>query len=48
MGRVLRVLGIMFCITVVLGIVGFAVVAHYGKKFDAETQTYVDQTVPLI
>src|SRR5438876_10831476 len=48
MGRVLRVLGIIFCITLALGIVGFAVLAHYGNKLDAETQRYVDQTVPLI
>ena len=48
MGSVFRVLGIIFCITLALGIVGFAVVAHYGNKLDAETQTYVDQTVPLI
>jgi hypothetical protein len=48
MKKVLMILGGVFVVLVVLGIVGFAIVAVKGSALDKESKQYVDAAVPAI
>jgi len=48
MKKTLMILGGIFAILIVAGVIGFSLLAIKGKKLDKESKTYVDEVVPII
>ena len=48
MKKFFAVLGVIFLIVIVVGVVGFALIAMRGNALDKESKTYADAAIPAI
>jgi len=48
MKKILMVLGAIFLVIVLLGIIGFSILAVKGSALDKESKSYVDTVAPII
>jgi hypothetical protein len=48
MKKTLMILGCIFAVLIVLGVIGFAVLAVKGTALDEESKAYVDEVIPRI
>ncbi len=48
MKKTLMILGAIFAVLIVVGIIGFSLLAVKGKALDKESKAYVDEVAPII
>ena len=48
MKKFFTVVGIFFSVLIVIGIIGFFILNHFGSKLDSQSKAYVDEVVPKI
>jgi hypothetical protein len=47
MKKTLMILGGIFAVLLIAGVIGFAIIAMKGNALDEESKAYVDQVTPI-